>query len=440
MPKLFHQTFKFLDWNLDQSNYKLILNYEIESIGLVSEVLYFPRFDVLNYSVERIDAIKKACDLLHLLCGVSYYKSGLAENIYFDNKKPTKEMAKFLQKTWKNGLAEMAYENGISLKNRIRIPFDENLTRESNEIKSRQRALVPIGGGKDSMVTIEELKALDKSFDLFMVGDSQLIKNVANHTKIKLIQVSRKIDEKLIKYNKKGAFNGHVPITSINSAIAVLTSLLLNYDSIIFSNERSADSANTINLDGELVNHQYSKSLEFENDFRDILNKEISPNINYFSMQRPYSELAILEKFSKSPQHFHSFSSCNRNFHIAGSKNKNTLWCGDCPKCRFVFLGLTAFVDKECLIEIFGSNLLNEPSQEQGFAELLGLKGFKPFECVGEIEESQMAFNLIKDQNEWQDSYLVSIFKNKVKDHTQSEYQQVFEFSNSHNIPDDYLI
>jgi UDP-N-acetylmuramoylalanine--D-glutamate ligase len=401
-----HQSFSFLNWELNLENYQLILHYNIESIGQVSEILTFPAFTLKS---DRVDAVNTACELVHLMCGISYYKAGLAKEIVFKDSLPNKAMAEFIKKTWFHGLGELSFENNVSLKNHINIPFNDKDESHSSQIKLSHKALVPLGGGKDSLVTVEELKVQAKDITLFMVGNAALIKEVAAFIDLPLIQVMRKIDRQLIDYNKTGkGFNGHIPITAINSAIAALTALLFDFNEIVFSNEKSADSANTVNSDGDEVNHQYSKSMEFEQDFRQLLASEITPSLDYYSQQRDCSELEILEKFSHYPQYFSIFSSCNRNFHINGSHNKNTKWCNNCPKCRFIFLGLAPFVDKSQLLNIFGHNLLDDMNQKQGFSELLGIQGFKPFECVGEISESLEAFNSLKNKPEWKHDSLVN--------------------------------
>ena len=422
MTASFHHTFTFLDWHLDTSSHQLRLNYEVESIGKVTEVLSFPTFLITPKNENEINA---ACDLVHWLCGVSYYKSGLAKEIRFQFNQPSQNMLNFIKKTWFHGLAELAYENNISLRQRG-FNADETIDgfrafdlqksqrkTKSNTLTPSIRSLVALGGGKDSLVTVEELKQQNKNISLFMVGNSQLIKDAAEFIDLPLIQVGRKIDDKLIAYNKAGAFNGHVPITAINSAIAVLAALLFDYQEVVFSNEKSANSENTINADGDKVNHQYSKSTEFEQDFSAIISNEISSKIHYYSQQRQFSELEILEKFAQYPQYFPIFSSCNRNFHIDGSHNKKSLWCCNCPKCRFVFLGLAPFVKKSQLLQIFGQNLLDDRTQQSGFSQLLGLDGIKPFECVGEIYESQQAFDLIKEEKEWRNDKLVKILSEK---------------------------
>jgi UDP-N-acetylmuramoylalanine--D-glutamate ligase len=407
-----HQSFSFLNWELNLENYQLFLHYNIEAIGQVTEILTFPAFTLKS---DRVDAVNSVCELIHLMCGISYYKAGLAKKIVFEKKPPNKAVADFIEKTWLHGLGELAFENSVSLKNHINIPFNDLNESLSNKLDLPDKSLVPLGGGKDSLVTVEELKEQAKDITLFMVGNAALIKEVAEFIDLPLIQVMRKIDPALIEYNKtdKG-FNGHIPITAINSVIAVLTALLFDFNEIVFSNEKSADSANTVNSDGDEVNHQYSKSREFEKDFSHLLASEITPSLHYYSQQRNCSELDILEKFSHYPQYFSIFSSCNRNFHISGSHNKNTKWCNNCPKCRFIFLGLAPFIDKSQLLTIFGHNLLDDMSQKQGFSELLGIQGFKPFECVGEISESKQAFDSLKNKPEWKHDSLVNYLSTKL--------------------------
>lgn len=371
---------------------------------------------------------------------MSYYKSGLAKNIEFKNHLPNKEFAQFLEKTWTHGLGELAYENQLNLA--IDIPFQQlqQYSKKAETLNLQKRALLPFGGGKDSLVSFEQLKAANKDFDLFMVGNAELIKNQARDLNKSLIQVSRKIDSKLLKYNEKGAFNGHVPITSINSAIGVLAALLLDYDALIFSNERSANTPNVVLDNGQKVNHQYSKSYEFEKQFSDLIQTQLARDLHYFSLQRPHSELQILQKFASRPRHFHRFSSCNRNFHLAGSRNQNHLWCGECPKCQFTFLGLAPFVEKTELLKIFGKDLLDDLSQKSGFQELLGLKGIKPFECVGEIEECRVALQKIAGKTEWKSSKLVAILAPQIPAVPQKMTEQIFTDSDEHNIPPEYQL
>jgi hypothetical protein len=216
----------------------------------------------------------------------------------------------------------------------------------------------------------------------------------------------------LFEYNRLGAWNGHIPVTAINSAILVCAAILYGYDAIIFSNEQSASVA-TLEYDGQQVNHQWSKSLEFEQRLRGYLKSHIAADLDYFSLLRPWSELAVTREFSRSTLYDDVFSSCNRNFRIRGERPADR-WCGQCPKCHFVFLALAPFVTKPRLLAIFGRNLLDDASLAPGFDALLEYREHKPFECVGEGRESRAAMFALAQRPEWREDALVARFAEEI--------------------------
>ena len=103
---------------------------------------------------------------------------------------------------------------------------------------------------------------------------------------------------------------------------------------VALSNESSA---NESTVAGSTVNHQYSKSFEFEQDFHKYEKDWLGSGVYYFSMLRPLSEFQIAKYFAGATAYHDIFRSCN-----AGSKQD--IWCGHCPKCLFVFLILTGVV------------------------------------------------------------------------------------------------
>jgi hypothetical protein len=187
--------------------------------------------------------------------------------------------------------------------------------------------------------------------------------------------------------------------------IGALAALLFSYDRIVLSNERSASEGNAQH-DGREVNHQYSKSLDFEVRIAAVLAAATGGALGYFSLLRPLSEAAIARLFARETRFDHVFSSCNRNFRYNG--HDGPLWCGECPKCHFVFLILAPVMDKDRLIGIFGKNLLAESKNEHSFRELTGLAGQKPWECVGEIEEAAACLHQLTQRPEWENEPIVS--------------------------------
>ena len=275
-----------------------------------------------------------------------------------------------------------------------------------------RRALVPIGGGKDSLVSIETLKRAGEAFAVVWIGRSDLIRACAQATGQPLLNIERELAPELFELNRQGAWNGHIPVTAINSAILTLAALLYGYDEIVFSNEASASVGNLTHNDLD-INHQWSKGLRFEARFGDYLRQNVAADLNYYSLLRPFSELAVTERFAPLTRYHGVFSSCNRNFRILGAK-PSARWCGECPKCRFVFLALAPFMSKPALLAIFGRNLLDESEQIEGFDALLEFHATKPFECVGEGRESRAALLALSERADWREDQIVRRFVDDV--------------------------
>jgi len=335
---------------------------------------------------------------LHAACGVSYYKARAPAGLDLRATALDDAAADFLRALYLNGLAEFAHVNGLDLAPRLvftgggdaRAPLRAELPR---------RALVPVGGGKDSLVTVEALRLAGEPFALFAVNPKGPISATLAAAEVPAITVARRLDPALFHLNEAGAFNGHVPITAIVALAALTAAAWHGYDRVVMSNERSADEAN-LEIDGRAVNHQWSKSSAFEGLLRAELARAVSPDLDIFSLLRPHSELAIAERFARSFRWDGIFASCNRNFHLRGAGPAGR-WCRDCPKCRFVFLILAPFVRRERLLAIFGGDVLDDPAQLQGFRELAGFDAHKPFECVGEIGEAAGALALLSLRLDW---------------------------------------
>ncbi|MEO8743326.1 MAG: endonuclease domain-containing protein, partial [Lysobacteraceae bacterium] len=222
----------------------------------------------------------------------------------------------------------------------------------------------------------------------------------------------------LFEYNRQSAYNGHIPVTAINSAILVLAALLHGHNQVVFSNERSASYGSEIldehgNVVAE-VNHQWSKSWAFEHAFGDYVETRVASDLHYYSLLRPLSELAVARQFAKIDRYDAHFSSCNRNFHILGERPANR-WCGQCPKCHFVFLALAPFMPKPRLMGIFGRNLLDEIALAPGFDALIEYRDHKPFECVGEGREARAAFAALATRPAWREDALVERFAREIR-------------------------
>ena len=73
-----------------------------------------------------------------------------------------------------------------------------------------------------------------------------------------------------------------------------------------------------------------------------------------------------------------------------------------------------AFLPEKTLLEIFDRNLFDEPALQPFYRQLLGLEGFKPFECVGTPEETSAAFLLAHERGDMDRTKAMHLFLNEV--------------------------
>jgi superoxide dismutase len=235
--------------------------------------------------------------------------------------------------------------------------------------------------------------------------------------------VKRVIDRKIVDLNNEGYLNGHTPFSAIVAFVSYLCAYLSGKKYIVLSNE---DSANESTVIGTSVNHQYSKTYEFENDFNNYTNKYFGIDIKYFSLLRPLTEFQIGMLFSKLDKFHKVFKSCN-----LGSKGDTWEWCCKCPKCLFVFIILSPFLYKDKLIDIFGCDLYEDASLLDTFKELLGYSETKPFECVGTYGEVRFAVSLLIDKLEDDLPYLLRYYKDNYPLSLDTDYRLHYNLNNN---------
>jgi hypothetical protein len=437
------QAFAFVRCEFDPATGVAQLVYAFDDGPELVETVTIPGAPFV-LDAARAQAAKDALQLLHLIAGVSYYKAAVPGTIRIDGYAIDAETATLLETIYVQGLGEFAYRNGLNVHG-IRFPAVlpsprgrgaggegmQYLGASSDGAPSpqprsrggraasapplglRHHALVAIGGGKDSLVSIESLRSLGVAQTVSWIGGSQLIAACAQRTGLPTLNIGRQLAPALFEFNRQGAWNGHIPVTAVNSAILVFAAVLLGVDQVVFSNERSASYGSLIEGTGE-VNHQWSKGWAFEQAFAAHVRSHVAADLHYYSLLRPLSELAVARQFAKIDRYDAWFSSCNRNFHLLGERPSNR-WCGVCPKCHFVFLALAPFMPKPRLVGIFGRNLLDDPAQTGGYDALLEFHDHKPFECVGEGRESRAAMAALATRPEWREDALVERFAREIR-------------------------
>ena len=405
------RTFRFVRCDFDAQTGVARLVYAFDDGPELIETVTLPGAP-FTLDAEREAATQRALRLLHLIAGVSYYKAAVPAEIRIESYTIDTATATLLESVYRHGLGEFAYRNGLHLNDKIGFPHADSDAGPAPAIGLRPHALVAIGGGKDSLVSIEALRAEGVAQTVTWIGGSQLIAACAAHTCLPTLNLGRQLAPQLFDFNRQGAWNGHIPVTAVNSAIMAFAAVVLGVDQVVFSNERSASYGSMIPGTGE-VNHQWSKGWAFESTFGDYLQTHIAADLHYYSLLRPMSELAVARQFAKTDRYDAHFSSCNRNFHILGER-PTSRWCGVCPKCHFVFLALAPFVPKLRLVGIVGRNLLDDAAQTAGYDALLEYGDHKPFECVGEGRESRAALATLAQRPDWREDVLVKRFSNDI--------------------------
>lgn len=382
-PQFVYESF---ETTLEQGNLKVIFHFL-----LAPDIEFKPSVIFPNVSQQRLDEIgPKVLENLVFNLGMvellSYWKAACPTEILIKAGFLNEEQRKW----WKNllikGLGEFFYTNQIDFTKDDLVEFkvegSDNHAVFEGELENRD--LILVGGGKDSAVTLEILgKNGGKSLMLNPTPAAMEIVKISGSKDPIIIQ--RTIDPKLLELNKAGYLNGHTPFSAYLAFLATIAAVLYNYKNIVVSNEASSNEGNAVWM-GQEINHQYSKSFEFENLFREYSKKYLA-NVNYFSFLRPLTELQISKVFAGMNQYHQAFRSCNRGM-------KENIWCGQCPKCVSTYLTLYPFLGSKTA-EIFGKNLLEDESLVPIVQGLMRENDeVKPFECVATVEEIKVAIFL----------------------------------------------
>lgn len=387
--------FNYADYSFEISGRDIEISFVFKS----GEVIFNPSLRINNVPKEFDKrGLENLVFHLGLAEMISYWKSVASPLIEINCGKLNSDQVKFWKWLIKNGMGQFFYENKI----KPFVPEIISLGGKELEMDTEKKEgsfLIPMGGGKDSIVTLEILKKKEK-IQCFSLNPTEAARKVMEIGGCKdPVIVQRQIDKKLIELNQKGYLNGHTPFSAYLAFLTVLTAKVFGHRFIALSNEKSSEEGN-VEYEGMVVNHQWSKSYEFEKMFRGYCKDYLSKEIEYFSFLRMFYELQIARMFSGYPQYFSSFLSCNEAHKTySGTKKPTGKWCGQCSKCLFAFLILYPFLDEKTVTGIFGKNLFKDEKLIPILEELIGVREVKPFECVGTRQESLMALNISWEKN-----------------------------------------
>ncbi len=373
--KDFHLTFSF----------KIGVKHEFTPIVII------PHRDFYQWEKIPSAMLDTLCFNIGMIELISYWKAVCSPKVLVQCGALNENQMDFWKKIYFYGLSEFFYLNGIATNKKEFITIEPVAVGQQvipMHLDLWDDVLVPVGGGKDSVVTLELLRKSGEKVKPLILnprGATLDCIDVAGFDRTAIVEINRSIDAHLLELNNEGYLNGHTPFSAMLAFYTLLASAATGFGNIALSNESSANESTIIGL---AVNHQYSKSVEFEADFRKYVNDYISPDFNYFSFLRPLDEITIARFFAALKQYHPVFKSCN-----VGSKTDT--WCGHCPKCLFAFIILSPFIEPQQMQTIFGKNLLDDLSLKKELDELTGISSVKPFECVGTVDEVNQALHIV---------------------------------------------
>jgi hypothetical protein len=411
-------SFTFGTYKIDSTTSTIHFTYKVKfKFGIkktFTDRLMFPNVTQEMWDKVPKEVLEPTLQSLLIMLGINYWCVFPTKNICIDGFSLTREQAQFWDSLYLNGLGEFFFDMKMDFRGMIAFPYDESLTLPTaTRFERPQRTLLLNGAGKDSILSAEILKESNIPFDFFTFAPTPAHEKIAQLVGVKSITVTRRRDPLLDIISQQFGISGSYPSVSTFTFIATLLAELLGYNSIIFSNERSADFGNLTYL-GLEVNHQWCKSSGAEKMINDYIQQYITPDISTSSLLRKYSELEIVRQFVKYPKYFHFVTSCNTYFFLPRFMQKYSrtpYWCGKCAKCTFLFACYAAFLPKKEMVEIFGADLYAKKRLLSFFKRILGIEGFKPLDCVGEPEEMILAMHLAKRNNEYAGEPAIKLFE-----------------------------
>jgi len=383
-----YPVFSYDSYKVTESSQYITIQYLFDN----GAVQFNPKIIIKKnkYIINNINSIEHIAFLHGMFELVSYWKATCSPKILIKPYNLSNNLTNFFKKLYFLGLGEFRYLNNIhdsvSENEFFDFVFIDNKQLPTIKINGlTDNKIIPVGGGKDSSLTLDILSKFNTDNNICLSINPSLASyktiEISKCNTENIIEIKRTIDKNLIKLNQKGFLNGHTPFSSVVASLSIIISSLTNSKYIVLSNESSANETTVYNSE---INHQYSKTIQFEKDLQQYIKENISDEMRYFSILRPLNELQIAFLFSKLKQYHTHFRSCNN-----GSKINS--WCCNCAKCLFTYIILSPFIQQKELVKIFGKNLLEKEELQQTFNQLIGISAIKPFECVGTREETNIA-------------------------------------------------
>ncbi len=375
------------DYSVDEHVFRTEIFYEDVDFDKLIEK-YSPEFiDNIVFHIALLEAMK-FCSLAPRIFDLDKYSSFM-----------TPETEPLFTLLFNKIFAQHKWENHLIRYSGPQLQYDAVDNRSDavaiDVTKSRQ-TLFSCGGGKDSLVAMKLLETIGESFAVAQYSHSvygkfeqqqELINDLVEHTGAKkqhrMIVLDDFLDSPTLSSHYKHKINTVCAPETPSGVFEMLPIMLAHgYQSLVVGHEKSADIGNFWWGDAEQeVNHQWGKSLSAEIELNAYIEHNLITNFRYYSILKPVYDLLIFQLLRKDERLIKHTQSCN----------VSKPWCKRCPKCAYVWLNFYAYLDGKLVDDLFQENLLEVPELKQTFRAMAGLAEHKPFECIGEIGETQLA-------------------------------------------------
>jgi hypothetical protein len=286
---------------------------------------------------------------------------------------------------WQPAMGEFYFRNGIDftapdfLRIRAAASLPAGGAAAPVPRADASRPLVMFSGGKDSLALTYALKdGGPVDFFLYNPTASQRALGESLADGGQVTEVRRAILPELLEMNASGGYlNGHTPYSAYLALAAMLVGYLRGNDVIVAGNSRSDDEPNVESYLGTSINHQWTKSAQYEVALQDYAARWLTAGPSYCSPLRPLYELQIIRSLTPHMEEYFQTQSCN--------KLKGQGWCQECAKCCWVFLATAALFGRNMAVSKVGGDLFANPALSGLFEAMAGISPGvpKPFECTG---------------------------------------------------------
>ena len=433
-----YPVFYYHDFAIIESDDELDVQFDFEIEGLSH---FNPEFILTKpaggATYANLRTVREAAFSLGLMELISYWKLTCAPTVIVECGQLDSDQTAWWKNLYYNGLGEFFYKNNIAADPETFMDLRSTGEQITGHVDQRRFSgnLIPVGGGKNSLVSLKLLSGRKEENHAFIINHVMAAVHsaqAAGYQGEQLIIAERNIDIRMLEFNKTGFLNGHTPFSALCAFAASLTAVIYGIQNICLSNEASA---NDYAITGCKVNHQYSRTFAFEREFKRYMDAYITPEVHYFSLLRPLTELQTAGLFSGMEEYHSVFCSCNTG-------KKEGRWCGHCAKCLYVCVMLSAYLSDDRLVSIFGTDMLNDAGMQEVLDQLTGIQDNNPAGCAGTQEEVNTAIAMSIRNHERNGEALPALYQN----YTQTSYYEYYrnkevdwtQFNSENLVPEEY--